>query len=47
MAQVTSWILAVVICIVLPLALGYYGLALAGAAGLAVLAWRVNCLKFD
>jgi len=37
MAEVIGWILGVVICIALPLALGYYGLAVAGGVGLAVL----------
>ena len=32
MAEVIGWILGVVICIGLPLALGYYGLAVAGGA---------------
>lgn len=41
-AEVISWILAIVICIVLLLALGYYDLALAGGGGLAVLWWRVK-----
>jgi len=41
-AERLGWILGVVVCIVLPLALGYYSLALAGAGGLAVLAWRVK-----
>ena len=41
-AERLGWILGGVICIVLPLALGYYGLALAGAGGLAVLWWRVK-----
>jgi len=42
MAKKTSWLLAVVICIGLPAALNYYGLALAAATGLAVLAWRAK-----
>ena len=42
MDEVIGWILAVVICIVLPVALGYYDLALAGGGGLAVLWWRVK-----
>ena len=33
-----AWLLALVICLVIPLAMGYYGLALAGGGGLAVLA---------
>ena len=42
MAEVIGWILGVIICIVLPVALGYWDLAVAGASGLAVLAWRVK-----
>ena len=42
MAEVIGWILGVVIYIVLPLALGHYGLAIAGGGALAVLAWRVK-----
>ena len=38
----TAWLLAVFLCVGLPLALGYYGLALAGAGGLAVLAWQLR-----
>ena len=41
-AERLSWALGVVICIVLPLALGFYGLAVAGGGALAVLAWRVK-----
>ena len=41
-AERLGWILSVIICIALPVALGYYDLALAGAGGLAVLAWRVK-----
>ena len=37
-----AWLLALVICLVIPLAMGYYGLALAGGGGLAVLWWRVK-----
>lgn len=44
-AERLGWIVGVVICIVLPLALGYYDLAVAGAGGLAVLGWRVRCLQ--
>jgi len=35
-----GWLLAMFLCVIFPLALGYYGLA--GAAGLAVLWWRVR-----
>ena len=41
-AKRLGWALGVIICIVLPLALGYYGLAIAGGGALAVLAWRVK-----
>jgi len=37
-----GWLLALFLCVILPLALGYYGLALAGAGGLAVLAWQLR-----
>jgi len=37
-----GWALAVFLCVILPLALGYWGLALAGAGGLVVLWWRVK-----
>jgi len=37
-----GWLLAVIICLVIPLALGYYGLAIAGGGAPAVLAWRVK-----
>lgn len=37
-----AWLLAVFLCVILPLALGYWGLALAGTGGLAVLAWRLR-----
>jgi len=36
------WGLGMIICLVIPLALGYYGLALAGGGELVVLAWRVK-----
>jgi len=36
-----GWLLAMFLCVIFPLALGYYGLALAGAGGLGVLAWRI------
>jgi len=35
MAEVIGWILGIAICIALPLALGYWARALAGAGGLA------------
>jgi len=38
--ELAGWLLAGVCCVVIPLALGYVGLALAGAALLA-LAWWV------
>ena len=38
----TAWLLAVFLCVGLPLALGYYGLALAGAGGLVVLWLRLR-----
>lgn len=34
-----SWLLALVCCVIIPQALGYYALALAGGGSLAVLAW--------
>ena len=34
-----SWVLAVILCVVIPLGLGYYGLAIVGGLSLAVLAW--------
>ena len=37
-----SWALAVIACVVIPLALGYHDLALAGAGGLGILWWRVQ-----
>ena len=37
-----TWLLAAALCVVLPLALGHWDLALAGAGGLAVLAWRLR-----
>jgi len=37
-----AWLLAVFLCVGLPLALGYYGLALVGGASLALLAWRIS-----
>lgn len=42
MAEVIGWILAIVVCIVIPLALGYYALALVGAGSLAVLWWLLR-----
>lgn len=48
MAERLGWILAIVLCVILPAALGYYGLALAGRSELAMLWWRLrrNKLKF-
>ena len=37
-----SWLLALLLCVGLPLAMGYYGLAVVGGASLAVLEWRVQ-----
>ena len=31
-----AWLLTVFLCVILPLALGYHGLALAGAGGLGI-----------
>lgn len=47
MAEKISWALAAVICIGLPLLTDEPGLALAGAAALAVLAWRLRHSKAD
>jgi len=41
-AQHLGWLLAVLICVGLPLLTDEPGLALPGAGGLAVLWWRVN-----
>ena len=41
-AERLGWLLAVGLCVGLPLALGYWGLAPAGGLSLAVLAWRVK-----
>lgn len=38
-AERISWVLALFLCVILPVALDYYGLAVAGAAGLW---WRVK-----
>jgi len=37
-----GWALAVIICLALPLALGYYREAIAGTAALAVLWWLLR-----
>ena len=42
MAEKVGWLLAVVLCVVLPVALEYYGLALAGAVLLALAWWLVR-----
>ena len=47
MAEVIGWILAVAICIVLPVALGYYDAVAGRAAGLAVLAWLLRTGGID
>jgi len=47
MTENTSGALAVVICMGLSQALGYYNLALAGAGGLAVLLWARRAKETD
>jgi len=41
-AEKLAWLLAVIICLVIPLAFGHWREAIAGTGGLAVLAWRIS-----
>lgn len=38
-AERVGWLLAAIMCLIIPLAMGYRGLAVVGGASLAVLAW--------
>ena len=40
--ELAGIVMAVVVCVLLPLALGHIGLALAGAGGLLALAWALR-----
>ena len=42
LSECAGWLLAVVICLVVPLALGYWHEAIAGTVALAVLAWLLK-----
>ena len=41
-SEQVSWLFGVIICLALPVALGYYGLAIAGTGALAVLWWLLR-----